>query len=196
MTDIRWKQRFDNYMKALKGLKNILALEQGRQLSEIELTAKIKYFEMVESLAIETLSDYLKYQGVQFDKFPKAIVKTAFNIGLFDDGQVWVDMIDSRNKAAHTYNESIASSLSQEITDQFLSRVYRTGKKKCLHTITKKMSETMDKFCLPPRTLKTMWAIFARYPQIEKVVVYGSRAMGNYRTGSDSISKPSKRWHR
>ena len=43
----------------------------------------------------------------------------------------------------------------------------------------------MQEFGLPDRTLKTMRAIFARYPQIEKVVVYGSRAMGNYRTGSD-----------
>lgn len=28
-------------------------------------------------------------------------------------------------------------------------------------------------------------ALFATYPQIERVVLFGSRAMGNFRTGSD-----------
>ena len=43
----------------------------------------------------------------------------------------------------------------------------------------------MQAFGLPERTLKTMRAVFARYPQVTKVMVYGSRAMGNYRPGSD-----------
>ena len=37
----------------------------------------------------------------------------------------------------------------------------------------------------PNAPLKPCGRFYARYPQIEKVVVYGSRAMGNYRTGSD-----------
>ena len=38
---------------------------------------------------------------------------------------------------------------------------------------------------LPDRTLNTMNLIFRNYPGVEYVVLYGSRAKGNYRTGSD-----------
>lgn len=30
-----------------------------------------------------------------------------------------------------------------------------------------------------------MQNVFARYPEVERVILYGSRAMGNYREGSD-----------
>lgn len=40
-------------------------------------------------------------------------------------------------------------------------------------------------FGLPPAAVKKIRGVFARYPQVEKAVVYGSRAMGNYKNGSD-----------
>lgn len=38
---------------------------------------------------------------------------------------------------------------------------------------------------LSDRTLATVREILGRYPEIERAVLYGSRAMGNYREGSD-----------
>jgi len=38
---------------------------------------------------------------------------------------------------------------------------------------------------LKHETIKAIQGIFARYPQIEKVILYGSRAKGTYRKGSD-----------
>ncbi len=40
-------------------------------------------------------------------------------------------------------------------------------------------------FGLPERTCTTVRQILASYPQIEKAVLYGSRAKGNYKAGSD-----------
>ncbi len=41
------------------------------------------------------------------------------------------------------------------------------------------------KFGLNEPTIERIRAVFAKYPQVEKVVLYGSRAKGNYRNGSD-----------
>lgn len=41
------------------------------------------------------------------------------------------------------------------------------------------------KFGLEDNTIKKMHGIFSSYPQIEEVIIYGSRANGNYREGSD-----------
>lgn len=40
-------------------------------------------------------------------------------------------------------------------------------------------------FGLNDRTIEQIQAVFARYPQVEKAILYGSRAKGNYRKGSD-----------
>lgn len=40
-------------------------------------------------------------------------------------------------------------------------------------------------FGLPDHAVAAMIAVFSRYPEIETVVIYGSRAKGNFRPGSD-----------
>jgi predicted nucleotidyltransferase len=40
-------------------------------------------------------------------------------------------------------------------------------------------------FGLSSDTLAKMQSVFAHYPQVEKVLIYGSRAKGNFRPGSD-----------
>ena len=41
------------------------------------------------------------------------------------------------------------------------------------------------RFGLKDSTIAKIIAVFAKYPQIYKVLLYGSRAKGNYRKGSD-----------
>ncbi len=43
----------------------------------------------------------------------------------------------------------------------------------------------MDPFGLPQNTITKIQAVFSEYPQIEKALIYGSRAKGDYRKGSD-----------
>ena len=41
------------------------------------------------------------------------------------------------------------------------------------------------KFGLKETTIQKICGVFADYPQVEKAVIYGSRAKGNYKNGSD-----------
>ena len=41
------------------------------------------------------------------------------------------------------------------------------------------------KYGLPEHTIDKMCAVFAQHPEVERVVLYGSRAKGNYKPGSD-----------
>jgi uncharacterized protein len=43
----------------------------------------------------------------------------------------------------------------------------------------------MLRFGLKETTIDKICEVFARFPQVEKAVVYGSRAKGNYKNGSD-----------
>ena len=41
------------------------------------------------------------------------------------------------------------------------------------------------KFRLPETTFAKIKEVFARHPEIQEVIIYGSRAKGNFREGSD-----------
>jgi predicted nucleotidyltransferase len=43
----------------------------------------------------------------------------------------------------------------------------------------------MTPFGLPTKTLQKLQSVFAQYPEITEVILYGSRAKGNYKAGSD-----------
>ncbi|OIP37239.1 hypothetical protein AUJ95_08385 [Candidatus Desantisbacteria bacterium CG2_30_40_21] len=41
------------------------------------------------------------------------------------------------------------------------------------------------KYGLTKTTIEKIYAVFACFPEIEKAILYGSRAKGNFKTGSD-----------
>lgn len=46
-------------------------------------------------------------------------------------------------------------------------------------------SLAQNPYGLPPQALARLNAVFRKWPQIDRVILYGSRAKGNFRTGSD-----------
>ena len=117
--DIRWKQRFQNYKKALATLKNAVELAQERELTELEKQGMIQGFEFTFELAWNVMKDYLEEQGIIGIIGSKGAVRHAFNKGLIEDGQVWMDMIKDRNLASHAYDEEIALGLVVAIIDTY-----------------------------------------------------------------------------
>ena len=45
--------------------------------------------------------------------------------------------------------------------------------------------EALERFGLKPHTISAIQRVFARHPRVERAVLYGSRAKGNFRPGSD-----------
>jgi len=104
--DLRWKQRFANYNKALNQLSEGIANNEVNPASIIK-EGIIQRFEFTHELAWKVMKDYLEYEGYQNVAGSRTATKEAFNKGLLTRGQVWMDMIESRNNTVHTYNENI-----------------------------------------------------------------------------------------
>ena len=119
MQKIRWHERFDNFKLALANINETNDCIQQNGLNKIYTMALIQAFKIVFELAWKTMKDYLEYEGIKTDT-PRQTIKTAFLRNLIPDGQIWIDMMEARNKTSHTYNESLAKSLTNEITDKFL----------------------------------------------------------------------------
>ena len=121
--DIRWKQRFQNYEKALRTLKNAVALSRTRALTDLEKQGTIQGFECTFELAWNVMKDYLEEQGITGIIGSKGAVRHAFNKGLIDEGQIWMDMIKDRNLAFHSYNETTAEDLVRAIHDIYFNHL-------------------------------------------------------------------------
>jgi nucleotidyltransferase substrate binding protein (TIGR01987 family) len=113
--DIRWMQRFSHFTKALSQLREAVALAQERPLSKLEEQGLIQAFEFTHELAWNTLKDFLEERGVQNLYGSKDATREAFKTGLIENGEAWMNMIQSRNLTSHTYDEAIAAEIASAI---------------------------------------------------------------------------------
>lgn len=105
--ELRWVQRFSNYEKALSQLGAAVQLSKQRKLTDLEQQGIIQAFEFTHELAWKTLKDFLNDKGNAEIYGSRDASRQAFKYGLLDDGEVWMNMILSRNQTSHTYNEVI-----------------------------------------------------------------------------------------
>lgn len=117
--DIRWKQRFNNYQKALQTLTEAVALAQQRPLTRLEQQGLIQGFEFTHELAWNVLKDYLEAQGFVGLIGSRNATRQAFKDALIQDGEAWMDMIKARNLTSHTYNTDIAASIASDVLTRF-----------------------------------------------------------------------------
>ena len=117
--DIRWKQRLQNFKKALATLKNAVGLAGERDLTDLEKQGMIQGFEFTFELAWNVMKDYLEEQGITGIIGSKNAIRHAFNKGLIEDGEVWMDMVKGRNLASHSYDEETVEKLRIKILEIF-----------------------------------------------------------------------------
>lgn len=116
LKEVRWKQRFENFDKSYKLLKKY---SNQKITTELERAGIIQFFEMTFELAWKVLKDYLEAEGYSV-KSPRETVKQAFQIGLIEDGHIWIDALSNRNLTTHTYDEALAEKMTKEILNSYL----------------------------------------------------------------------------
>ena len=115
----RWVQRLENYTQAFAQLNLAVALSKQRSLSDLEKQGLIQAFEFTHELAWNVIKDYFTYQGNPNITGSRDAVREAFNKGLIEDGEGWMEMIKSRNQTSHTYNLSIANDIVDKIINHY-----------------------------------------------------------------------------
>ena len=126
--DIRWKQRFSNYEKAFNRLKE--GIENNSQNPEdLIKEGIIQRFEFTHELAWKVMKDYLEYEGFQNITGSRSATREAFNKGLLTEGQLWMDMIESRNNTVHTYQAAILEKEYTKIVKHYFPLFLAFGQK-------------------------------------------------------------------
>jgi len=124
--DIRWKQRFSNYRKALNQLQKFI--DKG-DLNELEEQGMIQAFEYTFELAWNLIKDYYSHQGVTRIQGSRDAFRIAFNRGLISNGELWMKMVDDRIQTVHSYDEVKAREITSAVFRDYhplFTELYRT----------------------------------------------------------------------
>ena len=100
-------------------MKSAAELASSRELSDLEKQGVIQGFEFTFELAWNVMKDYLEDQGITGIIGSKDTVRHAFNKGLIEDGQIWMDIIKDRNIASHVYDDETAENLFTAIINNY-----------------------------------------------------------------------------
>jgi nucleotidyltransferase substrate binding protein (TIGR01987 family) len=109
------KYSYEKYQKALKQLDN--GIKEAKD--QLDNDGVIKRYEFTFELTWKTLKLYLLSEGI-ITSSPKEALKEAYRIGLFQDEEIYLDMLSDRNQTTHIYSEDVSKKILNRIKKIYL----------------------------------------------------------------------------
>ena len=78
--------------------------------SDLEKAGAIQAFEYTYELCWKTMKRILTNQNIE-TSIPKDIFRTAAQLNLIEDAEIWFKFIKKRNETVHTYNKATAEEI-------------------------------------------------------------------------------------
>ena len=122
----RFEERKEDLKKATNKLNEALKEEE----TDLEIDGILHRFEFTFELAWKTMKDCLEDQGI-VGKIgsPREIIKEAFAAGLIENGEIWIDMMISRNELSHLYDEETSREIFDDIKEKYILEINKLVKK-------------------------------------------------------------------
>ena len=110
-------ESYATFKKAFSKLKEFIETDNG---SEKDKAAIIHAYEYTFELWWKSLQRYLQDFETITEFGPGSTIRNAFQYGLIEDGQDYMDLLKDRNLIAHTYKENIATEIYQRILEKHI----------------------------------------------------------------------------
>lgn len=120
----RLQERIENFNKAFSLFVEMRQLYVEDKTSNSNKLALIQSFKIVFELAWKVLKDYLATKGIEV-YVPKDVIKSAFNIHILPNGQIWIDMSNDRNSSSHEYNMDKVDKILEKISLEYYEELNR-----------------------------------------------------------------------
>jgi nucleotidyltransferase substrate binding protein (TIGR01987 family) len=123
-------KRFEERKEDLKKATNKLNEALKEEVTDLEIDGILHRFEFTFELAWKTMKDCLEDQGI-VGKIgsPREIIKEAFAAGLIENGEIWMDMMISRNELSHLYDEEASREIFDDIKEKYILEINKLVKK-------------------------------------------------------------------
>ena len=123
------EKKLHSFNKALQSLKEIHIFYIEKPDQKVSQMALMKSFELAFELSWKTLQSFFKSQGYIEISSPKGIIKEAFNKDVIKNGQLWIDMLDARNRLSHIYNESMFKGIIKKVSKEYIQEIEKLYQK-------------------------------------------------------------------
>lgn len=112
-------RKYENFCLALQNLKDIYEYEEP--YTNVVLTGLVALFEICFEQAWKAVKEQLLENGAGEGKTgsPKLILKTAYQMGMIQDEDVWLRALQARNNVAHAYNQAVALEIIKETKAEY-----------------------------------------------------------------------------
>lgn len=111
-------ESYETFKKAFSKLREFVDTDNG---SEKDKAAIIHAYEYTFELWWKSLQRYLQDFETVTEFGPGATIRNAFQYGLIEEGQDYMDLLKDRNLIAHTYKENIANEIYERIVSKHIS---------------------------------------------------------------------------
>ena len=113
----RFEERKQDLAKATERLKEALNEEE----TEIVIDGTLHRFEFTFELAWKTMKDLMEYNGIiESTGSPREVLKNAFQNGIIEDGESWINMMLARNSLSHLYDEETSRKIYKDIKEKYI----------------------------------------------------------------------------
>ncbi len=98
----------------------VAALGEGVRAAKDELDKDgvIQRFEFCFELLWKTVKIFVEDKGIEC-RSPKECLKSAFKVGYIKNEQIFLEMLEDRNKTAHIYNKKESEKIFQKIKSDY-----------------------------------------------------------------------------
>jgi nucleotidyltransferase substrate binding protein (TIGR01987 family) len=108
----------ENFELALSKLLAFIAQSGG---SELEQAGVIQAFEFTFEVAWKAFQKTAEGLGTNTPS-PKQSLAAAFRLGIIDDEETWLMMLEDRNLTSHTYNRAVAERIYTQVRMHYAAR--------------------------------------------------------------------------
>ena len=124
-----FKKKLISLDKAFQSLKEVHSFYIKEPNKKISQMALIKSFELAFELSWKTIQSFFKSQGYTEIKYPKNTIKEGFNKDIIENGQLWINMLDARNRLSHIYDESMFKDIIKKISKEYIQEIEKLYQK-------------------------------------------------------------------
>ncbi len=110
-------ESYESFKKAYLKLKEFIETDEQ---TEKDRAAIIHAYEFTFELWWKTLQRYLQDYETVTEFGPGATIRNAFQFGIIDEGQEYMDLLRDRNLIAHTYKENVAIEIHDRIVEKHI----------------------------------------------------------------------------
>lgn len=110
---------YDKFSMSLQNLKDIYNYEEPYE--NVVLTGLVALYEICFEQAWKAIKELLEDNGVPEGKTgsPKMILKTAYQMGMIQNEELWLNALQARNNVAHAYNQAVALDIVKAVKSSY-----------------------------------------------------------------------------